>query len=420
MTQRIKPQVLAAGAVGNVLEWYDFAIYGFLAPIMAAQFFPTGDKVTSLIAAFGVLAAGYFMRPIGGLLIGHIGDRMGRKPALILSITMMAVPTGLIAILPDYAAIGIAAPLLLTLIRLVQGVSVGGEYTGSIVFLTEHAARNRRGLVGSAGLISGNCGVLLASAVAALLTSLIPPDDLADWGWRLAFVPGPIIGVLGIVMRRHIPDADHKSAAEASDARTPIGEVLRNHRKAMLELTALSSAIGVAYYIAFVYLTTYLTDVVKTPGAEALEMNTAAIVVLILCMPFFAWLSDRIGRRPVMLAGSGGLLVFAYPLFMLLHSGDASLELLGDFSIAILIAALGGPAAARMVELFPHRVRFTGVSVGYSLPMGVLGGSTPLVATWLIAETGNDFSPAFYLMVFAAIGAVSLLVTEETRQKDLD
>jgi MHS family proline/betaine transporter-like MFS transporter len=421
MTERIKPQALAAGAIGNVLEWYDFAIYGFLAPIMAAQFFPSDNKVTSLIAAFGVLAAGYFMRPVGGLLIGHIGDRMGRKPALTLSIAMMAVPTGLIAVLPDYAAIGIAAPLLLTLIRLVQGVSVGGEYTGSIVFLTEHAPRARRALVGSAGLISGNCGVLLASAVAALLSTALPADDLADWGWRLAFLPGPIIGVVGIVLRRHIHEVDRLPGPdERGAARTPIGEVLRDHRKAMIELFALSAAIGVAYYIAFVYLTTYLSDVVGSPRAEALDMNTAAIVFLILCMPGFAWLSDRIGRRPVMLAGSGGLALLSYPLFLLLHSGDARLELAGDFSFAFLIAAFGGPAAARMVELFPHRVRFTGVSVGYSLPMGVIGGSTPLVATWLIAETGNPFSPAFYLMAFALLGVVALLFTPETNRRDLD
>jgi len=419
MTQGIKPQVLAAGAIGNVLEWYDFAIYGFLAPVIAAQFFPSENRITSLIAAFGVLAAGYFMRPIGGLLIGHIGDRKGRKPALMLSIAMMAVPTGLIAILPDYAAIGIAAPVLLTLIRLVQGISVGGEYTGSIVFLTERAPKNHRALVGSAGLISGNCGMLLASAVAALISTVMPAEELAEWGWRLAFLPGPVIGAVGYFLRRHIHESD-ELRKDLSHHRTPISEVVRDHRRSMLELGAFSASIGVAYYIAFVYLTTYLTDVVKTESADALDMNTAAIVFLIMCMPIFAWLSDRIGRKPVMLAGSAGLLIFAYPLFLLLHSGDVTLELIGDFSMAFLIAAFGGPAAARMVEFFPHRVRFTGVSVAYSLPMGVLGGSTPLVATWLIAETGNQFSPAFYLMAFAAVGVVAMLLVDETRTKDLD
>lgn len=419
MAERINRRAIAAGAIGNILEWYDFAIYGFLAPILAAQFFPSDNPVTSLIAAFGVFAAGYLMRPVGSLLLGHIGDRVGRRQALTLSIVLMAIPTGLITILPTHASAGIAAAIMLTILRLLQGISVGGEFTGSAVFLTEGAPKHRRGLVGSICVASATVGILLASAVAALLASLMSPEAFADWGWRLAFVPGPILGVVGFYLRRHIPDggAPEKTTAPT---RMPIVIALREHGGAMLRVATIAAAYGVVFYISFVYLTTYLTDIVKLPRAEALDINTAAMVLLAVLVPAFAILSDRVGRRPVMFVGFAGLFAFAYPLFILLHSGELVQELVGDFCLAILISAIGGPVAAQMVELFPRAIRYSGVSVAYSLTMGVFGGSAPLVATWLIAKTGSDFSPAFYMMGFSLLGVVTLLFTSESSDRDID
>jgi MHS family proline/betaine transporter-like MFS transporter len=404
-----------------VLEWYDFAIYGYLAPILAVQFFPTGNPVTSLIATFGVFAAGYFMRPIGALWLGHVGDRIGRKAALTLSIVLMAIPTGLIAFLPTYAAVGLAAPAMLTGLRLLQGISVGGEYTGSGIFLVERAEKRQRGLIGSLANTSGIAGILLASGVAALMTHLMSAADFAEWGWRLAFLPGPIIGVVGYFVRRHVQESPHSTE---TDDRTlvpiPIVEALRDDGGALLRVGAISAGYGVAFYMAFVYLTTYLTDAIKLPRAEALDINTAAMAVLVVLIPFFGWLSDGVGRRPVMLVGAGGLMLMAYPLFLFLHSGDPVMELVGDFTFAVLVAAFVGPNTAMMSEMFPRRVRYSGVSVAYSLPMGVLGGATPLVASWLVAATGHDYSPAVYLAALATIGVVAILMSDETKDVVMD
>ena len=413
-------RVLAAGSVGNILEWYDFAVYAYLAPIIAAAFFPTGDDLTSLIAAFGVFAAGYFMRPIGALWIGHIGDRHGRRAALTISILLMAIPTGLIALLPTYASAGLLAPILLTLLRLLQGISVGGEYTGSGVFLVEQAADSKRGFYGSLASSSGIAGLVLASAVVTIMTNQMTEAVVSDWGWRLAFIPGPVIGVIGYLLRRHVQDSPSSSE---TDDRTlvpvPIVETLRDHKAALIKVSAISASYGVSFYMVFVYLTTYLTDIVKAARTDVLDMNTAAMTLLIVLIPVFGRLSDKIGRRPVLLIGSVGLVLASYPLFMLLHSTDPVLEWIGDFAFAVLIAAFVGPNTAMMSEMFPHRVRYTGVSVAYSLPMGVLGGSTPLIATWLIEVTGNDLSPSIYLIIFAAVGVAAVLALPETRHRPL-
>jgi MHS family proline/betaine transporter-like MFS transporter len=421
LAQEINGRVVAAGAIGNILEWYDFAVYGYLAPIIALQFFPTGDPLTSLIAAFGVFAAGYFMRPLGALLIGHIGDRAGRKAALTLSIALMAIPTGLMALVPTYATAGIAAPVMLTALRLLQGVSVGGEYTGSGVFLVERAAKRNRGLIGSLCFTSGVGGALLASAVVAIMSSLVSTETFSDWGWRLAFVPGPILGIAGYFLRRRIQETDR--VAETDErilVPIPISEALRNHRPGMLRVGAMAATAGVTYYTAFVFLTTYLTDTIKLPEAEVLELNTAAMGVLVILLPVFAWISDGVGRKPVMFIGIAGTALMAVPLFLFLHSGDWLMEMVGDFTFAILVAAFGGPMMAMMSELFPRRVRYTAVSVAYSLPIGFIGGTTPMVVTWLIATTGNDFSPAYYLAAFAVIGAIAVLKTDETKDLVID
>ena len=331
----------------------------------------------------------------------------------------MAIPTGLMALLPTHASIGVAAAVLLTGLRLLQGISVGGEYTGSAVFLVERAPKLRRGLVGSACSSSAIVGILLASGVVALLATLMPADALSDWGWRLAFVPGPIIGVVGYFLRRHIVEVTVAEARKRAQS-IPILEALRVDGRAMLLVGLLSAAYGVLFYIAAVFLTTYFTDIVKEPRTVALDMNTAAMVLLAVLFPLFAALSDRAGRKPVMLAGGIGLAVLAYPLFLLIHSDDTTLEIVGDFSIVILLSAFGGPIAGLMVEMFPRRVRYSAVSVAYSLPMGVFGGSTPLVATWLIAVTGNDFSPAFYTMGAAVLAVIVLLFIDETHHLDLD
>ncbi|MEM8590095.1 MAG: MFS transporter [Pseudomonadota bacterium] len=420
MRQPLSLRMLAAGAVGNALEWYDFAIYAFFAPIIARQFFPTNDPVSAILVTFGVLAAGYFMRPLGGILIGHVGDRAGRRVALMLSIALMAIPTSLIAFLPSFETIGIAAPILLTVLRLLQGLSVGGEYMGSVVFIAERSPRSRRGLAASVCSTSGTVGILIASAVAALLQAAVTEQALNDWAWRLPFLAGLLLGFIGFMLRRHMADVGKAVGGTYEPPRLPILIVVRDHFPTVLRAFGITALISAGFYIVFVYLTSYLTEVVGTDRGVALDMNTAAMVLVVIVMPAFGWLTDRIGRKPVMIASAALFLLLSYPLFVMLHSGNLVWEIVGDLIFAVLVGAGLGPLPALMTELYPREVRYSATAFSYNLPVAIFGGTAPLIATFLVAETGNDYSPAFYLMALSVVGLVALILTPETKGRALN
>lgn len=418
MQAQVNKRTIAAGAIGSTLEWYDFGVYAFLAVVLAKHFFPTGDPTVSLIAAFGVFAGGYLMRPVGAVVLGHIGDRVGRRTALIIAVAVMGVATAAIAVVPTYETIGVAAPILLTTLRLLQGVAVGGEYTGAVVFLVEAAPARRRALIGAAALGSGVIGVLLASGAAALLTNLVTADAFTDWGWRLLYAPAPLLGLVGVLLRRRAAVAGIDRAVEAREL--PIVVAVRDHWPSLLRIMGLTATNAVGNYTVFIYGATYLQTVAGLPRAVALDINTATTAVLFVFLLFFAWLADRIGRRPVMVFGAGGLLLFTYPLFMVFAMGDPALAIAAQIGFAVFIGAMGGGVAAAMCELFPRAVRYTGVSVAYGLTFGLVGGTAPLIATTLIDVTGDRLSPAFYMMLAAGIGLVTLWYTPETRDRSLD
>ena len=397
---------IAAGTVGNVMEWYDFAVYGYFAATIGRHFFPSEDATTSLIAAFGVFAAGFLMRPLGGVVFGHIGDRVGRKAALTISVLAMAIPTFLIGILPDYATLGPAAAVLLVVMRMIQGLSVGGEYTTSIVFLVEGAGRNRRGFAGSWSGFGAVGGILLGSAVGALVTLTLSKDEATRWGWRVPFLLGLFVGLAGLYVRRHIPEV-HPPAGQAR-RRSPVWEALRSYPRTILRIGLLNVINGVGFYVAFVFLVTYMQTVGGLSEATALEINTGNMIVLLAVMPFAGWLSDRVGRKPVLIAGIGGLLVLAWPLFWALHHpSSVSWNFVGELGFSLCIGLFGGIVPVAMVEATPREVRCSAIAVGYNLCVGVLGGLSPLVATWLIKRTHDDLSPAYYVMAAALISLVA-------------
>jgi MHS family proline/betaine transporter-like MFS transporter len=414
----INKRTIAAGTVGTVLEWYDFGVYAFLATVLAKHFFPTGDGAISLIATFGVFASGYLMRPVGAVFLGHIGDRLGRRPALIIAVAIMAAATTAIALVPTYETIGLAAPILLTGLRLLQGVAVGGEYTGAAVFLVEAAPARRRALVAGAALGSGVVGVLAASGAAALLATLMSADAFTDWGWRLLYAPAPLLGVVGVFLRRRLAvDGMERGVA---DRGLPVVMLFRDQWPSLLKVMGLTATNAVGNYTVFIYGATYLQTVAGLPEDVALDINTATTAALLVILLAFAWLADRIGRRPVMIFGAGGVLLCTYPLFVLFASGDPAQALAAQLGFAVFIGAIGGGLAATMCELFPRAVRYTGVSVGYGITYGLMGGIAPLVATSLIDLTGNRLSPAFYVMLAGAISLVALWWTPETRERALE
>src|SRR5262245_42778760 len=410
-------RTVIAGAIGNALEWYDFGLFGYFAPVISSQFFPSADPRAALLNTFGVFAAGFLMRPIGAVLFGHLGDRKGRKWALGLSVLLMAVPTALVGLLPTYHQIGMAAALLLLGVRLLQGLSVGGEYVGSMSYLAESAQPGRRGFASSWCNVSGGVGGLTGSALAAVLTRVLTPEQVTDWGWRLPFLLSIPAGVASWWLRQSIAESPcfTKVCHAGQVARVPLRESLRSDRTAFLTISGLSLLASIGWYLPWVWLVTWLDDInqPRIPQWEALTSSTLAGAVLIVLTPLCGALSDRLGRKPVILAGSVGYLVLSYPMFLWMSGGTFTAALSAQLAAAVLTALYGGAALAAFVELFPTRTRYSGLALSYNLAAAVCGGTTPLVATWLVNVTGSTVAPALYLMAAAAGTTLAALAMPE-------
>ena len=405
---------ILAGIAGNVMEWYDFTVYGYFAAVIGRAFFPTEDPISSLLAAFGVFAAGFLMRPFGSLIFGHVGDKMGRKAALTASVALMALPTFLIGFLPTYQQIGIAGSALLVLLRLVQGLSVGGEYTTSAIFLVERSTPAHRGFLGSFGPFGACGGVLLGSAIGALVTSVLEPASVQSWGWRVPFVLGISVGLFGLYLRRQLVEDRLPPQPGMRPAMSPVTEAFRTEGRSIARLVGLNAAYAVGFYLCFVYITTYLRQTDHVSASKALDINTISIVALILLIVPAGALSDYLGRKPMLFAGTGGLFVMSWPLFWMMHHANTWVILLGQLGFAILIACFAGASPAAMVELVPNRLRCTVLSVGYNLGFGILGGLTPMVAIYTINRSHDDLSHAFLLMAAAAVSFAVITGLHET------
>jgi len=405
-------RAIVAGAIGNMMEWYDFAVYGFFAAILGRQFFPATDPLSSLLAAFGVFAAGFLMRPFGSIVFGHIGDRVGRKAALTLSVAAMAVPTFLIGILPTYAEIGATASALLVVLRLIQGLSVGGECATSTIFLVEQAAIGERGFSGSWGMFGAIGGILLGSGVGALVLAIFGSAAAESWAWRLPFLLGIVLGIAGLYLRRTLA-ADAIAPAERP-TRLPLVEAFSTEWRGIIRVFGLNIVQSVGFYLCFVYITTYLRQVDFISPSKALDINSASMVLLLLMMPLAGMLSDRLGRKPVLLVGAVGLLVLSWPLFWLMHHPATVVIMLGQAGFSLVLGLYLGALPAVVVEAFPRRVRCSAMSIAYNASIGLFGGTAPMVAVYLIQRSHNDLSPAFYLMAMAAVSLAAVLSLKET------
>ncbi len=413
--------LVVAGIIGNILEWYDFSVYGYFAVSIGHHFFPSGNPTTSLLAAFGVFAAGFFMRPVGAVLFGHIGDSWSRERALFLSVVAMAVPTFLIGVIPDYQQMGITASILLVLLRLAQGISVGGEYTTSIVFVVEKSVPERRGLMATWCLFGVCAGTLLGSAVGTLLTSILPREAMRNWGWRLPFIFGLAIGLVGLHIRRELEQGGLKPQGTATTEQSfgSFTEALTTQRLAILKITALKAVSAVGFYTLFVYISVFFTKIVQIPKSEALLINTIALAAMLALIPCAGVLSDRFGRKPLLLAGTVGVLLFSLPLFRLLRSPEFSVILTGQLCFTLLLCLFFGAEPATTAEAFPTRVRCTSAAISHNICFAFLGGTAPMVATYLIALTGNELSPSIYMMAAALVSMVAIFSLSETANAPL-
>jgi MHS family proline/betaine transporter-like MFS transporter len=396
--------IILVGLIGNVMEWYDFAVYGYFAGILGQQFFPASDPSVSLIASFGAFAAGFLMRPLGGLLFGRIGDALGRQAAMSLSVLAMAVPTVLMAFIPTYAQIGIAAPILLVLLRIIQGLSVGGEYTSSLIYLAENGPSHRKAFTAIWGSWGAVLGMLLGSAIGLATASLLGTEALEQWGWRIPFAVGGIVALVGWWIRRRLP-ADVPKAPSKS----PIREVLTNYRPHMLRIVLVNIGFGVAYYTVFVYAVTYIRNIDHFTETVALELNTLSMGVLLVALPLAAWVADRFGHRRMVTYSFILLVALAIPLFSAIHSNLPEQVLIAEMIFAVLVAFTSGGMVALNVQLLPDSIRCTGLALAYNVAHGLFGGTTPLVAAWLLKTSDNPIAPAYWLLGALVLSTLTMV-----------
>jgi MHS family proline/betaine transporter-like MFS transporter len=403
-----KRQIVAA-VIGNALEWYDFIVFGFLAVVISRLFFPSDSEYSSLLMATATFGVGFFMRPVGGVLLGIYADRRGRKAALQLIIGMMTVSIALIAFAPPYAAIGVAAPLLIVLARLLQGFATGGEFASATSFLIESAPPNRRGLYGSWQMFGQGLAVFCGAAITALVTNGLSPEALDAWGWRIPFIIGLIIGPVGLWMRRHLSETSaFLEARQGPKEKQSLVRMLRNHLREVIVVMALTVCGTVGFYVILVYMPTFATRQLNLPMTEAFTAQVIAVALMTLLMPVFGALSDRVGRRILIIAATAGLLVALYPLFSWVHAAPSFARLMTmQVVLCTLLAVYFGPISAVMAEQFPVGVRSTGLALAYNLAVMIFGGFAQFIVTWLIHTTGLAIAPVFYVMFAAALGLVA-------------
>jgi MHS family proline/betaine transporter-like MFS transporter len=408
-----------AGAVGNVLEWYDFGLYGLFAPILAPLFFPAQDRIASLIGAYGGFAIGFAARPLGGVVLGHVGDRVGRRAVLVSSIVLMGVATTAMAILPTYAAIGVGAPVLLLLIRVLQGFSVGGEFTGSVAYLVETAPGKRRGLAGSVANIGATAGMLLAAGVATATVMLASSAEVQRWAWRVSFLIGGVIAVAGYVLRHRLRETGYVPKPSAQDS-LPLREAIAKAPRSMLLALLFTSGYGVVNYLTMVFLPTYAAEFGGVAEGHALQANTAGQALALVVVPLAAWLTDRaMPRRTLLIIAFAAEFAFAWGSFALVGHGNIGGVWAAQLGFAFLLALIMAAEPATLAELFRSEFRLSAYSVTFNLGIGLAGGTAPMIAVALIGATGNDMAPAWYLMFASAIAAGAAFLMADRSRKPL-
>ena len=413
MKREKSSKVIAAAMIGNSLEYYDFNLFIFLAPVISPLFFPSEDKIASIIAVLGTYAAGYFMRPLGAIAFGYIGDKYGRKKALTLSIILMAIPTFLMGLLPSYAMIGVFAPIALVCLRLLQGFCTGGEYNGAGIFTIENVEPRKAGFAGGMITASSAIGSLIGSMVASFCISEFMPS----WAWRIAFLFGIIVGFVGLYLRNRIPDTYFTKILSKNKQQLtfPLIEVFKKNPSSIVCVMGIAAFSGIMYNISMTYVSVFLTVFQKWSPSEALSVMSFGILLYIFLAPLSGWMSDRFGGKVVMLTGAIVTFLGIYPLLSLLTSTNIIFVISAQLTLVILAAWFQGPMNLFMANLFLPETRYSGLAFGYCVGMAIFGGTTTMIATFLANWTNNPLTPAYYVMIGSVLGLISVLFS---RQKE--
>ncbi|WP_194206053.1 MFS transporter [Superficieibacter sp. 1612_C1] len=409
-------KVLLATGVGHFVEWFDFGLYGTLAAIIGLQFFPSADPAVALLSSFAVFGAGFIMRPLGGLWFGSLGDRVGRQKVLATVILLTSGATFAMGLLPSYHSIGITATILLVITRLVQGFAAGGESSGATTYLAEYAPVARRGYFTCWIDNFGFMAFVAGSGLVFLLTASLGDDTMNDWGWRIPFLIAGPLGWIGLYLRQHLEDSpEYKAvAATGKTEAAPLRAAVTKAWAALLFCVGFVVLKAVGHWTLQTFMPSYLATELHFSRLNAYAITTIGLFAIAVMVPFMGYLSDRFGRKPLMLAGCSGFILFSYPAMMVMAQGDVLSAVFAMLMLGAFIAAFDGACSAAMAELFPTSVRYGGLSIAYNFAVAFFGGITPWFSVWLIATTGDKFSPAWYVMGAALITLLTVLRAKET------
>ncbi|WP_225770053.1 MFS transporter [Inquilinus sp. Marseille-Q2685] len=412
---------IAAATIGNGLEWFDFTVYGFFTPIIARLFFPAGDDLTSILLTVGTYGVGFFMRPVGAVVLGVYADRAGRKAALTLTILLMAIGTALLGFAPTYAQAGIVGPLVIVLARLIQGFSAGGEIGGATAFLIEYAPPRKRGFYASWQQTSQALAVVLGGVCGTIVTQALDPAAIDSWGWRVPFLFGLLIGPVGFYIRARIDETPVFTDDRIRKSESPLRDALAEHPRGIASGFGVTILWTVCTYVLLFYMTTYAVKQLGIPLADAFVATTIGGVVLMLGCPLAGALSDRVGRKRLLLAAAIAIGVLVWPLFAWVNA-TPTLAVLATVQaiLGLLLAAFTGPAPALLAEQFPAGLRSTGLSLAYNFAVTIFGGFAAVIVTLLIEETGSKLAPSFYVIAAAVVSALTLLAMRDRTGQPID
>ncbi|UUN31576.1 glycine betaine/L-proline transporter ProP [Streptomyces sp. FIT100] len=419
-------RAVKAAALGNAMEWFDFGVYSYIAVTLGKVFFPSGNPTAQLLSTFGAFAAAFLVRPLGGMVFGPLGDRIGRQKVLALTMIMMAAGTFAIGLIPSYAAIGVGAPILLLVARLVQGFSTGGEYAGATTFIAEYAPDKKRGFLGSWLEFGTLAGYIAGAGLVTLMTALLSSDDLLSWGWRIPFLIAGPMGIIGLYMRTKLEEtpafaAELEKAAreERERPKVPLRDMVTGQWKSLLLCMGLVLVFNVTDYMLLSYMPSYLTSELRYDETHGLLVVLGVMALMMIVQPFAGALSDRVGRRPVIIAGCVGFFFLSVPALLLIRQGSLFAIALGMGALGLLLVCFTAAMPSALPALFPTRVRYGSLSIGFNVSVSLFGGTTPLVVTALIGATGNVMMPAYYMMVAAVVGGAAVWFMAESAGRPL-
>ncbi|MET8900595.1 glycine betaine/L-proline transporter ProP [Streptomyces sp. NPDC048594] len=416
-------RAVKAAALGNAMEWFDFGVYSYIAVTLGKVFFPSGNPTAQLLSTFGAFAAAFLVRPLGGMVFGPLGDRVGRQKVLALTMILMAAGTFAIGLIPSYATIGVWAPVLLLAARLVQGFSTGGEYAGASTFIAEYAPDKRRGFLGSWLEFGTLAGYIGGAGLVTLMTALLSDGDLTSWGWRIPFLIAGPMGIVGLYLRMRLEEtpafAAEVAKAEKKRPKVPLREMVTGQWRALLLCVGLVLVFNVTDYMLLSYMPSYLTSELKYDETHGLLVVLAVMALMMVVQPFAGALTDRVGRRPVIAAGCAGFLLLSVPALLLIREGSLLAVGLGMAALGLLLVCFTASMPSALPALFPTRVRYGSLSIGFNISVSLFGGTTPLVVTALIGATGDMMMPAYYMMAAAVIGGVAVWFMSESAGRPL-